>query len=59
MLKNCKGLTELIIPEGIIKIGISAFSQSSVTKVTIAESVKYIGLYAFGKLFSINNSFAT
>ena len=45
--KNCKGLTELIIPEGIIKIGISAFSQSSVTKVTIAESVKYIGLYAF------------
>ncbi|WP_179319724.1 leucine-rich repeat domain-containing protein [Winogradskyella helgolandensis] len=42
-----KGLTDVIIPEGVTTIGTSAFEINNLTSVSIPDSVTAIGLTAF------------
>lgn len=46
--RNCEGLENVLIPDGISEIGAQAFSGcSNLTSITISESVTTIGNYAF------------
>jgi BspA type Leucine rich repeat region (6 copies) len=45
--QDCGGLTNLTIPDGVIRIGDGAFRQTGLTKVTIPESVTNIGSDVF------------
>ena len=44
---NLEGLISVILPENLIEIGQSAFSQTTLTELKIPESVKFIGRDAF------------
>lgn len=49
-------LTNIIIPEGVTKIGVGAFYEcSSLKNITLPESVTEIGRYAFYRCTSLNN----
>jgi len=46
--ENCRGLTQIIIPDGVTSIGGNAFRGcSSLNEITIPDSVTYIGDGAF------------
>ena len=48
VFKNNKSIQEVFIPEGVVTIGISAFSGcTALTKVTMADSITKIGASAF------------
>ena len=49
VLKKYNGTdTEVVVPDGVKKIGMSAFENcSSLTGITLPESLKYIDWYAF------------
>ena len=50
------GLTEYSIPEGVISIGVSAFSScKSLASITIPESVTSIGNHAFSSCYSLTS----
>jgi hypothetical protein len=42
-----KGLTSVILPEGLIDIGSYAFTSNQITSIIVPGSVAYIGWYAF------------
>ncbi|MGC7160760.1 leucine-rich repeat protein [Metamycoplasma hominis] len=44
---NCKNLKEVILNEGLEKIGTAAFSSTKIESITIPGSIKEIGAYAF------------
>ncbi|WP_181817798.1 leucine-rich repeat domain-containing protein, partial [Metamycoplasma hominis] len=44
---DCKNLKEVILNEGLEKIGDSAFSKTNIKSITIPDSVKEIGSLAF------------
>ena len=46
-LWDLRGLKEVVVPEGVTKIGDRWFSQAAVTKVFIPASVREIGTEAF------------
>ncbi len=46
---NCKGITDVTVPEGVEIIGNSAFNGSSLRWIVIPASVKAIGYYAFAE----------
>ncbi len=57
ILKNCKNITKVTIPNSVIKIGSGAFSNSGLTEIKLPNSVKEIDYYAFEKcdnLTSVN-----
>ena len=46
--KDCKGLSEIILPVGVTEIGISAFEGcTALTQVALSKSVKNVGYRAF------------
>jgi hypothetical protein len=47
--ERSSGLTEVVIPDSVTDIGYSAFNGSSITGVTIPESIKNIARWTFGK----------
>ena len=46
-LGGCGGLTSIILADGLAAIGSSWFANLSITTITIPNSVKSIGIYAF------------
>ena len=46
-LNNCKGLTNISLPEGLTQIGIYAFCCTGIKEVTIPQDVQEIGYMAF------------
>ncbi len=52
---NCNELTEIVIPQSVVRIGESAFDCCyDLKSVTIEEGTKYIGNYAFSSCSSLN-----
>ena len=45
--RNCPKLTSIIIPEGVTRIGDSAFNSTGLTSIAIPSSVREIGYGAF------------
>ena len=50
---GCTGLTSVIIPDSVTKIGISAFNGCSLTSVTIPDGVTAIQVAAFQNCSSL------
>ena len=46
-LYNCSGISLIIMPNSVVTIGKSAFEGCNDTGVTLSDSLKYIGDYAF------------
>ena len=44
---NMEGVTDVTLPEGLLKIGVNAFAGTSLTQVTIPSTVKEVGARAF------------
>ena len=54
--RNCKSLTSIIIPHGVMNIGEETFEDcTSLTSVAIPDSVTSIGDWAFGNCQSVQN----
>lgn len=49
----CENLTGIFIPEGVVSIGVSAFSGCNLTSIIIPGSVTSISRYAFFELTSL------
>lgn len=45
--QSCSALTDVVLPEGLEKIGDSAFENSALTNINIPSTVKTIGKHAF------------
>ena len=46
---GCESLTELILPEGLTKIGDGAFFECKSLCITLPKSIEFIGDSAFAK----------
>ena len=48
-------ITEIVLPDGLTKIGKSAFLQTAITDIDIPDTVRYIGENAFWNCNSLSN----
>lgn len=52
---DCYGLTDIYLPESIIKIGKSAFAGSGLSSIEIPKNLEYIGSFAFYQCNELKN----
>ena len=47
ILKDCKGITEVTIPDTVTKVGERAFENTGIIEISFSNSLQEIGYYAF------------
>ncbi len=52
---GCSSLTEITIPEGVVRIGNYAFAQCGMTELILPESLHDLGVGAFSGCYSLTN----
>ncbi len=53
ILKDCKNITKVAIPNTVTEIGVRAFSNSGITELNLPNSVKTINYYAFENCYDL------
>ena len=52
----CKGLTRVVIPEGIVRVNNEAFDECyNVTEVVFPKTLEYIGSTSFGSMLNLED----